>query len=85
MIRAIAVDRDPATTNLGEICSKDLAAVGPEDDVDRAAQLMRERKVRRLPVLDKEKVVGIVALGDLAREREPDSELAEISAAPPDR
>ena len=85
VIRAIAVDRDPATTTLGEICSKDVVAVGAEDDVDQAARLMRERKIRRLPVVDGGTVVGIVSLGDLAREGDPGSALAEISAAPPDR
>jgi CBS domain-containing protein len=85
VVRAIAVDRDPATTTLGEICSMELTAVAPEDDLDRAVQLMRERKLRRLPVIDNETVVGIVSLGDLARERDPDSVLAEISAAPPNR
>ena len=85
VIRAIAVDRDPATTTLGEICSKDVVAVGAEDDVDQAARLMRERKIRRLPVVDGGTVVGIVSLGDLAREADPGSALAEISAAPPDR
>ena len=85
VVRAIAVDRDPATTTLGEICSQELTAVAPEDDVDRAVQLMRDRKLRRLPVLDEEMVVGIVSLGDLARERDPTSVLAEISAAPPNR
>lgn len=85
VVRAIAVDRDPATTTVGEICSKELTTLAPEDDVDHAARLMRERKLRRLPVLDHETVVGIVSLGDLARKHDPDSILAEISAAPPNR
>ena len=85
VVRAISVDRDPATTTLGEICSRELTVVAPRDGVDRAVQLMRDRNLRRLPVLDKDTVVGIVSLGDLARERDPDSVLAEISAAPPNR
>jgi CBS domain-containing protein len=44
---------------------------------------MREKAVRRLPVVEKGKVVGIVSLGDLALDRDPDSALADISAAPP--
>jgi CBS domain-containing protein len=43
---------------------------------------MREHEVRRLPVVRDDRPVGIVSLGDLARERDPDSALADISAAP---
>jgi CBS domain-containing protein len=85
VVRVLAVDRDPGGTTLGEVCSKDVAAVGPDEDIDHAVALMRERKLRRVPVLDKEMVVGIVSLGDLARERDPDSVLADISTAPPNR
>jgi CBS domain-containing protein len=44
---------------------------------------MRERSIRRLPVVQSGRPVGIVSLGDLALERDPDSCLGEISAAPP--
>jgi signal-transduction protein with cAMP-binding, CBS, and nucleotidyltransferase domain len=44
---------------------------------------MRENKVRRLPVVEDDKPVGIVSLGDLAVEREPESALGEISEASP--
>jgi signal-transduction protein with cAMP-binding, CBS, and nucleotidyltransferase domain len=44
---------------------------------------MREQAIRRLPVVEGGKAVGIVSLGDLAIERDPDSVLGEISAAPP--
>jgi CBS domain-containing protein len=45
---------------------------------------MRTHAIRRLPVVEEGKAVGIVSLGDLAVERDPDSVLGEISAAPPD-
>jgi CBS domain-containing protein len=44
---------------------------------------MREKAVRRLPVVEGGRPVGIVSLGDLAVEREPQSALGDISAAPP--
>ena len=44
---------------------------------------MRERSIRRLPVVEAGRAVGIVSLGDLALERDPDSALGDISAAPP--
>jgi signal-transduction protein with cAMP-binding, CBS, and nucleotidyltransferase domain len=46
---------------------------------------MRERAIRRLPVVEDGRPVGIVSLGDLAVEREPDSTLADISASEPNR
>jgi CBS domain-containing protein len=45
---------------------------------------MRDRAVRRIPVVENERPVGIVSIGDLAIERDPDSALADISAAEPD-
>lgn len=46
---------------------------------------MRNENVRRLPVVQDDQPIGIVALGDLAVERDEESALGEISAAPPNR
>ena len=46
---------------------------------------MREKAIRRLPVVEGGRPVGIVSLGDLAVERSPESTLGGISAAPPNR
>ena len=85
VVRAIAQERDPKSTQLSEACSKTLISLEPEDDTDRAVEVMRERSVRRLPVVEKGRVVGIVSLGDLALERDRKSVLGHISAAPPNR
>jgi CBS domain-containing protein len=82
VVRAIAEGRDPSQVEVREICSADVESVRPEDDVDRVIQLMRERHVRRIPVVEGERPVGIVAIGDLAIERDEQSALADISAAP---
>ena len=50
--------------------------------IDEAAQVMRDRAIRRIPVVRDGAAVGIVSIGDLAREKDPNSALAEISAAP---
>ncbi|MCZ7525017.1 MAG: CBS domain-containing protein [Acidimicrobiia bacterium] len=55
----------------------------PDDDAERAAEVMQTRAVRRLPVVEGGRPVGIVSLGDLALERVADGTLAEISAANP--
>ena len=83
VVRVVAEGRDPRVTRIGDIASHELTAASPDDPVDRAVQLMRERAIRRLPVVDKGKPVGIVSIGDLALDRDPDSALADISAAPP--
>jgi CBS domain-containing protein len=83
VVRVVAEGRDPRVTRIGDIASRDLTLVSPDDPVDRAVQLMRDRAIRRLPAVDKGKPVGIVSIGDLALDRDPDSALADISAAPP--
>jgi CBS domain-containing protein len=72
-----------ADTTIERACSVDLATVSPDSSVDEAISLMRERSLRRVPVVDKGRAVGIVTLGDLAIERDPSSALGDISAAAP--
>ncbi len=82
-IRTVAHGKDPAATKLGEICSEDLTSLSLGDTVDDAVRLMREKAIRRIPVLDDGKPVGIVSIGDLAIDLDADSALADISKAPP--
>jgi CBS domain-containing protein len=85
-IRAVADGRDPESTRIAEISSKDLTAVSPDDDLERAIELMRERAIRRVLVVDsRNQAVGILSLGDLALERDSRSVLGQISAAPPNQ
>ena len=83
VVRVVAEGRDPRVTRIGDIASRELTAASPDDPVDRAVQLMRDKAIRRLPAVDKGKPVGIVSIGDLALDRDPGSALADISAAPP--
>src|SRR5918996_2872751 len=83
-VRVVAEAKDPATTALADICSHSLLTVTPTDSVEHAMRLMRTHAIRRLPVVEEGKAVGIVSLGDLAVERDPNSVLGEISGAPPD-
>jgi CBS domain-containing protein len=85
-VRAVADGRDPQATPLSEISSKDLTAISPDDDLDRAIELMREKAIRRVLVVDnRNQAVGILSLGDLALERDSRSVLGQISAAPPNQ
>lgn len=83
VVRAVADGLDPAQVSLGDIRSSGLVTVGPDDTLEDAARLMREGAVRRVPVVEGGRAVGIVSIGDLAIEKDTRSALADISAAPP--
>lgn len=82
VVRCVADGRDPDEVRLQDVLSGDLATVDPDSDAGEAVRLMRERAIRRLPVLEGGRPVGIVSIGDLALARDEDSALADISAAP---
>jgi len=85
-LRGLLTDRDivvRAIAEVQEICSTDIQALRADDDAERAVQLMRDRHVRRIPVVEGEDhPIGIVSIGDLALARDERSALADISGAP---
>lgn len=82
-VRAVAENMNPASTRLNQITSRDVVTVSQYDDAVAAADLMRTYAVRRLPVVEDGQLIGLVSMGDLAVEREPQSVLADISADDP--
>lgn len=82
-VRVLAENRDPLTTSVGDICSTDLIVLGPDDDVGQATRLVRERAVRRIPVVRDGTPVGMVSIDDLALEKDQESALSRVSTAPP--
>ncbi|MBG0851219.1 CBS domain-containing protein [Streptomyces spinoverrucosus] len=83
-VRAVAEGIDPLTVSAASVCTPDPVVVGPQDPVSTAVALMREKAVRRLPVVEDGLPVGMVSLGDLALAQDPESALADISRAEPD-
>jgi CBS domain-containing protein len=83
VVRGMAEQRDPDTTQVAVVCTDEVIKLPPSATIDEAVKLMREHAVRRIPVVSDGKAVGIVTIGDLARAKDPDSALAQISAAPP--
>jgi CBS domain-containing protein len=67
VVRVVAEGRDPSTTRVGEISSTDLVTVSADDDLGEALKLLAENQVRRLPVVEGDRLVGIVAQADIAR------------------
>ncbi len=85
VLRGVAEKR-PNSSSVKKVMSDHLVTGDPGMDVDRAAQLMAEKQIRRLPIVDNGKLVGIVSLGDLAVHTSTEDEagfaLSEISEQP---
>ena len=77
VVRVLAEGRDPNSTTVGEIASSDLETVSPDDDLGTALRKMASSKVRRLPVVEGDQLVGIVAQADVARQGD-DSETGQV-------
>ena len=67
VVRCIAAEEDPAKVKIKDIMTRNCAVAHPGDDAREAARSMAASQVRRLPVTEDFRVVGMVALGDLAR------------------
>jgi signal-transduction protein with cAMP-binding, CBS, and nucleotidyltransferase domain len=85
VVRCLADGEEGLKRDLGAICSGELATLESDSAVDEAIDLMKQKAVRRIPVLQKGRAVGIVSLGDLAQARDRNSALGEVSAAQPNR
>jgi CBS domain-containing protein len=87
VVKVLAEGKDPSQTKAGELGQGDgqTVTIGADDSIDEALRTMTEHKVRRLPVIDGRRLVGIVSQADLAKsiDEEKVGELVEaISAAP---
>ena len=77
VLRCVAAEEDPAQTMVRDIMTRNCATVAPGDDCREATRLMAAQQVRRLPVVEGGKVVGMISLGDLAKSRRFDMEAAQ--------
>ena len=68
VVRGIADGSDPHAIKAGDIASRDVVTVRPGDDLDDAMRLMAQHQVRRLPVVDEQRLVGMLAQADVASE-----------------
>lgn len=82
VVRGIAEKR-PGSSKVDAVMTENLVTIHPDDPVSKAVYLMREHQIRRLPVVEEGKLVGIVALGDIATNDKTDYQakkaLSEIS------
>ncbi|MCL2383671.1 MAG: CBS domain-containing protein [Oscillospiraceae bacterium] len=70
VLRTIACNKDPATTPVSEVMSTGIYNVTPESEVSEASKIMCDCQVRRVPVIEENQIVGIITMGDLANNRE---------------
>jgi signal-transduction protein with cAMP-binding, CBS, and nucleotidyltransferase domain len=80
-VRVLAEGLDPESVTLGDACTSDLLTIAPQDDLGDAVREMRRHAVRRVPVTDDGAAIGVLSIGDLAVIEDPESALADISAA----
>jgi CBS domain-containing protein len=87
VVKVVAQGRDPGSVTVGELVDvPEAVTIGADDSADEAIRTMKDHGVRRLPVIDGDRLVGIVSQADIARAL-PDAKVADlvggISEAPP--
>ena len=86
VVKVLAQGKDPSSTRVGDLATQDeVVTIGADDPIDEALRTMTEHKVRRLPVIDDQRCVGILSQADIATniDEEKVGDLVEaISAAP---
>ena len=68
VVRGVAEGLDPKVARVGDVASRTPVAVAPDQDLDEAMELMAEHRVRRLPVIDDGRLVGVLSQADVALE-----------------
>ena len=82
VVRVVAKGNGP-DASVREAATTDVEAIEPDASIDDAIKKMEQGNVRRLPVVEDGKPIGVISLGDLAQAKDKDSALANISAASP--
>jgi CBS domain-containing protein len=82
--RVVAEAADLGRTSVGDVCSRDVISVEADNDHEEAVKLMARHQVRRLPVVENGRLIGIVAQADIALtgNEEKTGELVEAISAP---
>ena len=83
VVYVLAEGKDPASTKAGEVGTGDQSTVtiGADDPIDEALRTMIDHKVRRLPVIDEQRLVGIISQADIATELGDDAKTGDLVAA----
>jgi CBS domain-containing protein len=82
-VRGFTTGTDPSSTSVRELIRGDLITIAPNETVQEAMRRMKDRGIRRLPVVEGDRVIGVVSLGDLSQLPGAGAVLADVSKAPP--
>jgi CBS domain-containing protein len=85
VVRALANGSYPATTMIGEVCSRELATIAPSATVEEALRHMRDKATRYLAVVENGQPVGVVSISDIADQQLLASPVTKRDTAPPNR
>lgn len=67
ILRCVACDKDPKTTKINDVMTGDICCCTPSDEIENVESKMKKLHIRRLPVVEGTKVVGMITLGDLVK------------------
>lgn len=88
VVGCVADGKDPSQVLVAQFCGEEPVTIGADDDAGEALRTMMDHDVRRLPVIEGHRLVGMLSQADLARalpEDEVGRMLAAVSAPPSDR
>ena len=84
VVRALAEGKDASSCKVSDICSSSVTTTSPQDSVEDALRTMEQENIRRLPVVEGGRPVGLVSLGDLSEVTDTGDTLRDIAQAPAD-
>ncbi|NUM44058.1 MAG: CBS domain-containing protein [Anaerolineales bacterium] len=65
--KVVLAGRSSRTTQVSEIMTERVLVISPDDSIDKCMALMTDKRVRHLPVMEKERLVGVISIGDVVR------------------
>jgi len=77
VVRNIAHGKDPENTPVRDVMTGQVTTASPDMDVESATRIMAEKQIRRVPVVENNRIVGMLALGDIATDNRCDMEASE--------
>ncbi len=80
VVRNIAHGKNPDSTKVQDVMTSHVTTVTPDMDISEVSKLMSSQKIRRVPVVENNEIIGILALGDIATDMRLDMEASEALA-----
>ena len=78
VLKVVAEGRDPKTTKLADVMTTDVITCGANDDIEDALNLMEDSQVRRIAVVEGDRLVGIISQADIATRLDKPEKTAEL-------